>query len=211
MKAPLLGSLLLAQLAPAATVVSDLWDVSAVIPDNSATGWSDTRYISSVSVEITNVEVYLETTGGFNGDLYAYLTHDSGFSVLLNRVGRTESNPDGSFTTGMSVVFSNTADEDIHSAVSMYGVYQPDGRNVSPLTVTETVERTATLMGFNGLDPNGGWTLFVADVSPGYEATVVSWGLTVTTSEAVPEPSTIIGAGVMSLLAMFRRRRDRNS
>ena len=30
----------------------------------------------------------LNLSGGWNGDLYAYLVHNSGFAVLLNRVGR---------------------------------------------------------------------------------------------------------------------------
>lgn len=198
---------MLADISSAASVVSEVWDISERVPDNSITGWSDTRYISSVSLVISNVEVFLETTGGFNGDLYAYLTHDTGFSVLLNRVGRTEGNPDGSFTTGMSVVFSDAAGLDVHTADSLDGIFQPDGREVSPFAVTDTNARTAHLSSFDGLDPDGGWTLFVADLSPGYETTVVRWGLTLTTVDAVPEPSPLLAAGVMAVIAMSRRKR----
>lgn len=198
---------MLADVSSAASVMSELWDVSGKVPDNSVTGWSDTRYISSISVVISEVEVFLETTGGFNGDLYAYLTHDSGFSVLLNRVGRSESNPDGSFTTGMSVVFSDAAGQDVHTADTFDGIYQPDGRHDSPFTVTGSTTRTAHLSSFDGLDPDGSWTLFVADLSPAYETTVVRWGLTLTTVEVVPEPSPLLAAGVMAVVAMSRRKR----
>jgi subtilisin-like proprotein convertase family protein len=53
----------------------------------------------------------------------------------------------------------------------------------------------------NGLNPNGDWTLFVADLSTGETATVASWGLMITTAEIVPEPGSlalfVVGAGVL--------------
>jgi hypothetical protein len=40
---------------------------------------------------------------------------------------------------------------------------------------------------FNGLDPNGSWTLYIADVaSGGGFGTLRSWGLEIT---AIPEPT----------------------
>ena len=52
-------------------------------------------------VSLTSVVISASISGtpdadprAFNGDLYAYLTHGSGFSVLLNRVGRTARRPD---------------------------------------------------------------------------------------------------------------------
>src|SRR5690242_4320481 len=63
-----------------------------VIPDANPTGWSDTRNVDwngqfgSGSWNITDVNVVLNVSGGYNGDLYAYLVHGSGFAVLLNRV-----------------------------------------------------------------------------------------------------------------------------
>ena len=38
----------------------------------------------------------------------------------------------------------------------------------------------------NGMDGNGLWTLYMADLSPLGESTLVSWGLEIT---MVPEPS----------------------
>ena len=70
------------------TFITDFQN-GAVIPDGNLTGWSDTRTLSGApSGPITNVSVTLDLSGGWNGDLYAYLVHDSGFAVLLNRVGR---------------------------------------------------------------------------------------------------------------------------
>ncbi len=208
MKSPLIALLLSCGISSATTVISQTWDVFAPVPDNSTVGWSDTRLISSTTGNIIDVQVHLQISGGFNGDLYAYLTHDSGFAVLLNRPGKTASNPDGSFTTSIDAVFVAAAGLDVHNASSFAGIFQPDGRNVSPLTVTDASPRTALLTSFLGSDPTGGWTLFVADLSPMGQSTVSRWGLTLTTNgAAVPEPSTVLGAGVLLMMASLKRRR----
>src|SRR4051812_9455677 len=64
--------------------------INQSIPDNLATGYSDTRSIASSITSLSDVNVVLNISGNtaaFNGDFYAYLQHDSGFSVLMNRVG----------------------------------------------------------------------------------------------------------------------------
>ena len=67
-----------------------------------------------------------------------------------------------------------------------------------------TSARTAFLSSFNGLDPNGTWTLFIADVSGGDQSTLVSWELDIT---AVPEPVTValgIFGGLFAFLGAAR-------
>jgi hypothetical protein len=95
--------ILLATSAHAAVVQYDFPDINAMISDANPGGWSDTRTISgwSAGYTITDVKLTLNLSGGYNGDLYAYLAHDSGFAVLLNRVGRTGSDPYGYGNTGM--------------------------------------------------------------------------------------------------------------
>lgn len=194
--------------ASATTVITESWNVSALIPDNTPTGWSDTRTLLVPEALVGDVQVYLHISGGFNGDLYAYLVHGSGFAVLLNRVGRTAANPDDSYTTGIDVIFSSDATGDAHTATAFTGPLQPDGRNSSPYQVTDADLRTALLTGFNGLEFDGSWTLFVADLSPTLQSTVVSWGLTITTTEdTVPEPATTSVTGLLALLTLLRRRR----
>ena len=62
---------------------------AGAIPDGLRSGWNDTRPVSGSSGvwQTTDVQVTLHLSGGYNGDLYAYLTHGDGFAVLLNRVG----------------------------------------------------------------------------------------------------------------------------
>ena len=103
--------------------------------------------------------------------------------MLLNRLGVTATSPYGSADSGFDVTFSDSAATDIHSASAgggvLTGTFQPDARNVSPFSVLDTSPRTAFLSSFNGLDPNGAWTLFIADVSPVGIGTLDSWGLTI--------------------------------
>jgi hypothetical protein len=159
--------------------------------------------------EIQSVTVALNFNGGWNGDLYAYLVHGTGFAVLLNRPGRDTGTPDGASSVGMTIVLDDAAASDIHTGIPMSGgvvtgTWQPDGRTTDPLLVVAADSRTALLSSFSGLDANGNWTLFVADQSAGHVATLESWSLTVT---GIPEPSVLLLAGIAPL-GLLRRRRE---
>jgi subtilisin-like proprotein convertase family protein len=172
-----------------------------VIPDGSLTGWANTQTLSGAPTSISDVSVTLNLSGGWNGDLYAYLVHSSGFSVLLNRVGRETGNAPGYGTAGMSVTLNDLAALNIHSvlAPTAGGTYQPDGRNINPLSSVATFDSTlpsTPLSSFNGLNANGNWTLFVADVSGGDVSTVTSWGLDIA---SVPEPASLVEGSVAVL------------
>src|SRR5437762_12909329 len=82
---------------------------SGSIADGSLFGWQDTRLLSVPFNTIQDVNVRINLSGGWNGDLYAYLVHNSGFSVLLNRVGRSlaEGTSFGYSDAGMNVTFDD--------------------------------------------------------------------------------------------------------
>ena len=176
-----------------------------VIPDNNLSGWVDSRTVNTAGNSISSLSVTLHLNGDWNGDLYAYLAHDNGFTVLLNRVGRGTGNTLGYDDSGMNAVFSAAEGlGDIHKYGGTSvptGDYAPDGRAISPLAPVETFDtagRAALLNSFTGLNPNGGWTLFVADVSGGAQSTVASWGLDIGVA-SVPEPGSLAGGAVAVL------------
>lgn len=196
----------------AATTIVD-WTVNSSIPDNNPTGLVDTQTISGSTITgITGIEVRLKLTGGWNGDLYAFLQHDSGFSVLLNRPGKTSGDPIGSGSSGFDITLSDDAITDIHDLAGLgpiTGLFQPDARNMDPDLVINTDPRTAYLSSFQNLNANGDWTLFVADNAAGDASTLVGWGLTIF---GVPEPSRamLLMLGLGSLLLRRRRMPGQN-
>jgi subtilisin-like proprotein convertase family protein len=183
------------------------YTVNSAIPDNSIVGLTDTRSLSGLEPSITDVRVTINISGGFNGDLYGYLRlNDSPLVVLVNRVGATSGNSDGYPNAGMLVTLtSSLADNDIHfyqdfnpaynGSGQVTGTWQADGR-ANPLDTSR-----GSLSYFNGLDPNGTWTLFFADRSAGYESTLLGWSLDIST---VPEPVTTALAIFAALAALIK-------
>ena len=104
------AAMLVAALAQGQATVGFTNTVNAVVPDANPTGLTVSQSLSAVPGTITNVTVTLDITGGFNGDLYAYLVDPNGnISILLNRVGVTAvggNNYFGYGNTGFDVVLS---------------------------------------------------------------------------------------------------------
>jgi hypothetical protein len=139
--------------------------------------------------QITDISVTFTTVGGWNGDLYAYLSHGNGLSVLLNKVGASAADPDGFAASGFTnITLSFSATTDIHGVptpTSGGGPYAADGR----LNYTDPdTARNNTLSVFNGADPNGSWTLFFSDLSPVYASELTGFRVDIT---AIPEPPTV--------------------
>ncbi len=166
------------------------WTGTQRILENSGVAFNFS--LSSPKHVITDIAVTLNIAGGYNGDLYAYLSHSNGFAVLLNRVGRTSTDDDGYGTPGFAVTLVGNAAADIHRyeslnpaynvAGQLTGTWGSDGRDVSPDVSLDTTARTATLDEFRGMDPNGEWTLFFLDASAGGDATLTGWTVDVSTS-----------------------------
>lgn len=192
---------------------------SLVIPDNNATGVSDIRSVASMFLPIIEVRVWVKTEGNFDGDLYFTLQHNGSQAVLLNRPGRSGSEPFGYDGGSMDITFHDgAANGDIHtyrnvttpiSGATLTGSWQPDGRDVDPALSVSGTPRTAMLGVFSGQDVNGEWTLFAADVSGGGDTRILSWGMDIT---VVPEPDDYQRAAAFALGIgyLFHRARRRS-
>jgi len=195
---------------------------NAPIPDANPVGVASPLTVSGMSGSTTNLTVNLNITGGFTGDLYAYLVSPQGsLVVLLNRVGMSSTNYFGYSDAGFNITLDSSSANNIHNYQSaggypgdlsggqLTGIWAPDSRTIDPLSAPSLFNLTPTgntLAGYDGLNPNGVWTLFIADLSGGGQSTLVSWGLTVVT---VPEPQTwtILGGGLAAGWLMIRRRK----
>ena len=163
---------------------------NAAIPDGNPIGMVSVGTVSGAPSLVSAVTVNLDITGGFNGDLYAYLVapNQTTTATLLGVL------PGGDFThvgSGYNVTFSDASLVNIQNASQTYG-QQLNGTysSVVPLSV------------FNGLSANGNWRLFIADLaSGGGQARLNSWGLSITTVP-VPEPDQVAAMGLLGLLGL---------
>lgn len=229
---PAIAALSLALLAPASAVIitdSATFGPNVAIPDGSTAGVADSRMLLSQIALITQVRVSLAIAGtpgagdAFNGDYFVTLTHGSGFAVLLNRAGRTASDPFGYGDSGFDVTFDDAgAAPDIHNyqltlnpgGGTLTGTWGSNGRNVNPNAVLDTTPQTAQLDSFNGLGASGEWTLFVADLESLGTGRLVGWTLEVTgqRAESVPEGGSslvdalAVAAGLAATGRRLRRR-----
>ena len=197
--------------------------------DGNGSPSSDTRTLSGSSiVSLTDVNVRVTLTnpvqgGAYNGDYYLSIQHGSGFSVLLNRVGRATSSPEGYGDNGFNVTFDDeAATGDVHNyrtalggpvdlayTLPLTGTWAPDGRGSSPSTVLDTDARGLLLDVFHGTQANGGWTLQVIDFNSGGMASLTGWELVLTgDGAAIPEPAAtaVFTALVLGAMAVARRR-----
>ncbi len=205
MKLIIAGAVLLLALLPAQSALFTSGTLNQQIPDGNPTGLSSSLNVSGVAGNIVSLDVHLNISGGYNGDLYVFLSYNSQSAVLLNRVGRSVTSPFGYDDAGFSIVLRDSAATDVHTyggvnGGTLTGAWQPDGRATSPQTVLDTDARTAMLGTFNGLNPNGTWTLFVSDMAggpQGVQSTLVDWSLDV---NPVPEPVNV-ALGAFGLLA----------
>ena len=162
-----------------------------VIPDGNVAGWSDTRTLSGIAdLVITDVNVKLNISGSYNGDLFGYLVHGSGFAILLNRVG-AGSGGQPQFTFGYATSGFNNIKLDDSAIPNIHTVQ-------NPVTLTAYASDGGTLASFNNLDPNGSWTIFFADMASGDSSTVMGWSLEI---NAVPEPVNLALIALGGILA----------
>jgi len=197
-----------------------LFNAGRTIPDADPSGTALATNLTGMTGIIGNVDVSLNISGGYNGDLYAYLAGPGGgFAVLLNRVGvSNNASAFGYNDAAMNVTLSGLSGSDVHfyqsvsyslSGGQLTGTWNPDGRNMDPQSspgLFPTTPQTALLSSFNNVSPNGAWTLFLADFGDGGQGQLVTWGLTIST---IPEPGTIalFGLGLLAILRLAPRRK----
>jgi len=213
----ILSGLMLAALVGTASatieVVNQDWSVGQTIADNSSSGLTVSQNFTGLADTISEVDVRLNISGGYNGDLYGYLTYNGQTVVLLNHVAGGSLSAYGSSASGFGVGTLGTdtgrsesitlsdlggsgAIHDVGGSPVAVGNYTPDSGSSGAFATA-----------FNGANPNGTWTLFLADLSAGNQSTLVSWGLDIS---VVPEPITYalgIFAGLLGLSAMGSRLR----
>jgi len=202
----LIGMLAVSALQHAQASLYSIGDVSGsgsslnqTIYDASPSGISSTLLVSGADTSLAGLSVTLNVSGGYNGDLYAYLLAPNGTLVmLLNRVGTGTGSAIQSAFGYSTAGFNNVTLDDTATGGNIHTVQNPG----SLPTVSYTPDG-GSLASFNGVNPNGTWTLFFADESAGNTSTLNGWSLDIT---AVPEPINValafFGAGFIGVGAV---------
>jgi subtilisin-like proprotein convertase family protein len=145
-----------------------------VIPDNTPAGVAYSfTFTDPAAWNITSISVTLNLTGGYNNDIYAYLSHGSTLVTLVNQIPGTA----GSGSGFNNVILTEGAGSTIQGATGLPGV-----------AFTGTYTADQNLSAFNGANPNGSWTIFFADLSPGDTSTLTGFEVGIT---AIPEPANV--------------------
>jgi len=173
------------------------------ILDGSPAGMWNSISVSGLGSSLSSISVTLSVSGGNNSGLYAYLTYNGTLAVLLNRPGVTSGTPFGDTSAGLTETLTGTA---LYSAVSPLSSYTSF---TTPGSSTSFSDNSL----YGGVNPNGTWTLFFADVSAGGgDATLHGWSLDIT---AVPEPTNmamvIFGVGFVGFGIIRHFRNSRKS
>ncbi len=165
--------------------------LNTAIPVGNPLGVSVSESVSGLPVGSTVVGLTVDLTisGGYNGNLYAYLVAPNGTLVtLLDRPG-TGSSPFGYLGSGLNVTLSDTASGSIQSTAETPGA-----------VFSGAYQAAGTLGNINGSAADGTWTLFFADeVAGGGQATLDSFSLGIT---AVPEQANMALLMLLGLLLL---------
>jgi len=164
---------------------------SQIIPDNTPVGAGYSINFAASGLNISDISITLNLTGGYNGDIYAYLSHGSQIAVLFNQITGAAN------SSGFDITLVEGTGNSVQTATGTAG----------QVLLGTTFTASQDLSVLNNSDPNGAWTLFFADLSPGDTSTLNSFNVNITTS-AVPEPVNValgIFGGVWGVAA-FRKK-----
>ncbi len=165
--------------------------LNMALPVGNPLGVSFSESVSDLPVgsTVVGVTVDLAISGGYNGNLYAYLVGPNRTLVtLLNRPG-TGSSPFGYLGSGLNVTLSDTASGSIQTTAETPGA-----------VFSGTYQAAATLGNINGSAADGTWTLFFADeVSGGGQPILDGFSLGIT---AVPEQASVALLVFLGLVAL---------
>ncbi len=178
-----------------ANVSIAVWDstssgnLNAVIPFDDIYGYTNSINVVGAAGQLQNVTVQLNISGGHNGDLYSYLYHDGQMVQLLDNTGTGPDAIDGYGDPGFAITLSDSGTPGLHYYETNNPQFNGDGQLIGNW---QPDSDGATLGGtFANQDPNGEWSIFIANLSPDDESTLVSWSLNLTTTPQSAEVLTV--------------------
>ena len=146
----------------------------AAIPDNNPAGVSVTADAAGIGGPITNVQVQLDITHTWVGDIVIDLTSPDGTTVRLLDQPNVPLGTFGCSNNDINVLFADGQPD----PESICSGTPPQGNTADPWPVTDASPVPGQFMAdFNGEDGNGTWTLTVSDNAAGDTGTINDWSL----------------------------------
>jgi len=133
----------------------------------------DTQLATGLPTALTDVKLYIEITHTWCDDLDISLTSPAGTTVKVT----TDNGGLGLIDVFNGTMFDVTAPTPVSDAIYV------------DLQAMPLVSPEGSFDNFLGQDPNGTWTLTVADDATGDGGTIVRWDVVVTSAAALPTPS----------------------
>ncbi|MFO0909702.1 MAG: proprotein convertase P-domain-containing protein [Isosphaeraceae bacterium] len=141
-------------------------NVNTPIPDNNATGITSTLNVNGLNTPLTDLNVVLNINHTWVGDLNISLKGPNNVTIpLILRRGSSGDNFTGT-------ILDDQAATSITSVTSGNAPFTGSWRPEQPLA------------GFNGINPNGTWSLLISDVVSSDTGTLLNWSLVITSGEA---------------------------
>jgi subtilisin-like proprotein convertase family protein len=188
--------------------------LGGAIPENNASGILSTINISQNQLITGNLQVSIRgLSHTYVGDLVATLTGPDGTVVTLyNRIGRVNtafgdsSNFNGNYTFLDTPVNANGSNIWTEAALGNTNYNLRSGQ----FRATNANSSLSTLItpSFLGKSTLGNWQLRISDVAATDTGTFTSWGISMSSVSAVPEPSSLAHLALvgMAVLSRYRRR-----
>jgi len=184
-------------------------DLSGITIPASGTSGISSPYPSTINAAgVTGgvIDVTATLTGlthTFPGDLDILLVGPGGQKVLLmsDAGGGTDVN-------NVNLTFSDAAASELTGAPIASGTFRPSNLGAGDAFPAPAPAGPygSVLSAFDGVDPNGAWSVFVFDDAGVDVGTIASWSLSITAT--VPEPGTLALLAIAAVGLVWRRRRQ---
>jgi len=176
-----------------ATTVTTFAGVNLAVLDSPAAAVTNVQTLVGQPTPIADVDVDLNMTHTWVGDLVITIEHNNTIVTLIDRMGVPASGAGCLNDNLQDIIMDDEGTVVIETTCNAGPAAGPSPPNFYPGTAIGTPYSALGLSAFDGMDPNGPWTISVQDFAGGDTGTLLSWSLHINTNAPVcPVTETIV-------------------